>query len=30
MTVANDGAALKPTPERIRALGALRDEQTGR
>ena len=30
MTVANDGAALKPTPERIRALGALRDSQAGR
>jgi para-nitrobenzyl esterase len=30
MTVANDGAALKPTPDRIRALGALRDDQAGR
>jgi para-nitrobenzyl esterase len=30
MTVANDGAGLKPTPDRIRALGALRDDQTGR
>ena len=30
MTVANDGAALKPTPERIRALEVLRDDQAGR
>jgi hypothetical protein len=27
MTVTNDGAALAATPDRIRALGALRDAQ---
>jgi para-nitrobenzyl esterase len=30
MTVTNDSAALAPTPDRIRALGALRDAQSGR
>ncbi|MBO9709087.1 MAG: carboxylesterase family protein [Caulobacter sp.] len=30
MTATNTGSAMAPTPQRIRALGALRDEKTGR